>query len=331
LRVAIRIPVVSPSKMSKQQEVTLSNGVVCPWMGFGTAFGNWTDDSKPKGFRPEDAWVATPMALDAGIRHFDCAYLYRTHRHVGITLGKYMAEGKIKREDVFITTKVFHANHDLMGGIKTFDPLTPGIDCAANVQRQIGESLDELGVGYVDLLLLHWPGQFNSLNKTQNRAIREQVWCVLEKALRLGHARAIGVSNWTEEHIADLVADGCMKPMANQIEMSPYTQWTKIITYCQENDIKLMAYSPMGSNAAAVLKDPVIIEIADKHKKNAGQVVLRWLAQQDIMALPRSSSAERIKSNMDVFDFELSAEEMKAITALNKGETITNTNPYSIA
>merc|ERR1712194_356513 len=287
--------------------------------------------STPKGFRPEDAWVAVPMAFDAGMRHMDCAYLYRTHRHVGITMGRYMAEGKLKREDVFLCTKVFHPNHDLMGGIKTFDPLTPGIDVAALVKRQIGESLDELGVGYIDLLLVHWPGQFNSLNKTQNRAIRERVWTVCEEAYKLGHARAIGVSNWTEEHIADLVEDGGMKPMVNQIEMSPYTIWTKIVKYCQENEIALQAFSPLGSNAGSVLKDDVVTGIAEKHKKNPGQVVLRWLVQQNIMVLPRSSSAERIKSNMDIYDFELTAEEMEKITALNKHETVTNTNPYTIA
>ncbi len=163
----------------------MSNGVEIPVFGFGCAFGNWTDGESGKGvvFTPEEAWAAIPRALNVGITHFDCAYVYRTHRHVGTSLGAAFRDGTITRGDVFLTTKVYHPPHPKLFG-KTLDMLEDGLDIKKTVKAHILESLDELGVGYVDLLLVHWPGPFpDHLMDTEsvqnrNRILRKKVWDV---------------------------------------------------------------------------------------------------------------------------------------------------------
>jgi diketogulonate reductase-like aldo/keto reductase len=143
--------------------------------------------------------------------------------------------------------------------------------------------------------------------------------------------RSIGVSNWTEEHIQDLIDDGAkIIPHINQIECSPHCQYSKILDYCKAKGIVIQAYSPLGSTAGGVLKDPVVLELAAKYQKDCGQVVLKWLIQQGMVVLPRSSSEKRMASNMDVFDFTISDEDMAALTALNRGKSDTNEDPYAI-
>jgi len=317
-----------------RKTVTLANGVEMPVFGFGEAFGNWTDDSQPKGFTPEDAWAANTMALDAGVRHLDCAYIYNTHRHVRDVISRRFMDGKMKRSDLFITTKLFHPPPPLfitLPQAKAFDMLADGVDIKALLTSHMDKSLEELGVGQVDLVLVHWPGKFGSTDKAQNRAIRKVCWEAFEEFYKLGKTRAIGVSNWTEEQLEDLKTDGAtVVPHVNQIEMSPYTIYDKIVGYCKANGIVIEAYSPLGSSAGGCLKDDLVVELAGKYGKNPGQLVLRWLVQQGIVVLPRSSSPARIVSNMDIFDFEISEEDMAKITALNKGQTFTNTNPYDI-
>lgn len=313
--------------------VTLSNGVKMPIFGFGEAFGNWSDDSQPKGFTPEDAWSGTKTALEAGIRHFDCAFVYGTHMHVRDILCSKFTSGELKRSDVFLTTKIFHPPvPGFLATSKTLDMMDPSVDIKAKLGEQLDKCLEELGVGYVDLLLVHWPGPHGGKDKKANRAARKLCWEAFEGLYKAGKAKAIGVSNFTEEHLEELKADGAtVVPHVNQIEMSPYTVYEKIVKYCQDNDIVIQAYSPLGSSGGGALKDPVVTGIAAKYNKNPGQVVLRWLIQQGIVVLPRSSSAARITSNMDIFDFEMGFEDMSKIMALNKGKTFTNADPYDIA
>jgi diketogulonate reductase-like aldo/keto reductase len=143
--------------------------------------------------------------------------------------------------------------------------------------------------------------------------------------------RAIGVSNWNEEHLAALAEDGAtVVPHVNQIEISPYTQYTDTLDYCKSNNIVVEAYSPLGSTAGNVLRDPTVLKLAEKYGKNPGQIVLRWLVQQRFVVLPRSSSQTRMASNMEVFDIVLSEEDMKSLSALNKGKSLTNASPYDI-
>lgn len=304
-----------------------------PIFGFGEAFGNWSDDTQPMGFTPEEAWAGTKMALDAGMTHLDCAFVYGTHTHVREVLASKFMAGEKKRADIFITTKLFHPPVlGFLAKCKTLDMADQAVDIKGTLEDQFDKCLEELGVGYVDLLLMHWPGPQKGKDKALNQANRKKAWDVFEALYKGGKAKSIGVSNFTEQHLEDLKKDGAtIVPHVNQIEMSPYTIYPKIVSYCEENKIVLQAYSPLGSSAGGCLKDPVMIDLAAKYKKNPGQVALRWLVQQGIVVLPRSSSASRIASNMDVFDFEISAEDMNSITALNKNKSFTNENPYDIA
>lgn len=312
--------------------VRLANNVEIPVFGFGCAFGDWSSEKAGKAaLRPEHAWDAIPKALSAGLRHFDTAFVYRTHRPLGTSLGMAFRDGSITREDVFVTTKVGHPPVPALFG-KTFDWDTMSPEqAAARAKEDVVTSLDELQLGFVDLVLVHWPGNFGSTDKARNRALRSAVWGALEECYELGMTRSIGVSNFTEVHLADLAEDGAtVVPHVNQVEISPYTQYTAIIDYCRAHGIILEAFSPLGSSAGGVIKDPAVAALAGKYNKDPGQLVLRWLVQQGIVVLPRSSSARRMASNMDVFDFELAQEDMDALTALNKGTTVTNGNPYEI-
>lgn len=141
--------------------------------------------------------------------------------------------------------------------------------------------------------------------------------------------RAIGVSNFTEEHLEELAADGAnVVPHVNQIECSPYCQYSKILDYCKAKKIAVQAYSPLGSTMGGVLKDPVVVQLAAKYNKDSGQLVLKWLVQQGMVVLPRSSSEKRMASNMDIFDFTIADEDMALIAALKKEKSVTNGDPY---
>uniref|UniRef100_A0A7S1UDJ3 NADP-dependent oxidoreductase domain-containing protein n=1 Tax=Phaeomonas parva TaxID=124430 RepID=A0A7S1UDJ3_9STRA len=318
-----------------KKTITLANGVEIPTFGFGCAFGDWSSEGRTNKaiFSPEDAWTQVPRALRAGVRHLDTAFCYRTHRAIGATLGAAFRKGELKRDEVFVTTKVFHPAMPRLYG-KTIDLKAPDVleTVQVQVRRDIYASLDELQLGWVDLLLVHWPGDFGSTDRAFNRRLRLLVWRVMEEALDRGMARAIGVSNFTEQHLADLAEDGAVvTPHVNQIEVNPYTQWTAIQEYCQANGVLVQAWSPMGSTGSSMLRDELLVALAEKYGKNPGQIVLRWLVQQDMGVLPRSSNEARIASNMDVFDFEISEADMAAITALTKGRSLTNPSPYDIA
>lgn len=316
---------MTDSKVDLQlQSVTLSNGVVCPSIGFGCAFGNWSDKSKIFGFQPDLAWQAVHSALKVGYKHLDCAYAYGTHKIVGLTLGTQMVKGA-KREDFFITTKVFHMPADIASNSigKTLDMTNPSINIKERVLYDFEKSLDELNLGFVDLLLMHWPGQ--GTDEKLNRRLRKECWEVFQDIYKSGKARAIGVSNFTVKHLTTFLQDINIAPMVNQIEVSPYIHQKDVVEYCRQKGIVVTAWAPFGSGATGVLEDPVISTIAKTHNKNPGQVILRWLLQQGMMVLPKSSNEARMASNLDVWDFSLSVTEMASMTALdqNKSSVVT--------
>lgn len=312
-------------------KVKLSNDVEIPVLGFGSAFGNWIDPSQPMGFTPEEAWRATKVALDAGVRHFDCALIYRSQMHVRDALSRRFMDGEMVRSDIFLTTKVFMGPlPGLAPEDTTIDMLGEGVDVKGQVGLAVQKSLEELGMSHVDLLLAHIPGVRGSTDKAKNREARSLCWEAFEDAYKSGKARAIGVSNWSEEHIEDLKTDGAtVVPHVNQIEMSPHVIYDKLIGYCQANGIVIEAYSPFGSTGGACLKDDVVVKMAAKYGKDPAQLVLRWLVQQGMVVVSRSSTPARVASNMDIFDFEISKEDMATITALNKDKA-TTLSPYSI-
>jgi diketogulonate reductase-like aldo/keto reductase len=299
-----------------------------PSLGFGCAFGNWTQKDKGFfGFEPEQAWSAVPAALRAGFRHLDCALVYNTHRAVGISLGNEFAAGRLKRSDVFITTKVFHPPAGLalnrLG--KTLDMLDPAVNVTERILHDLEVCLDELSVGYVDLLLMHWPGAFESKDVALNRRLRLECWRAFETIYASGRARAIGVSNFLVPHLDALLAEASVAPMVNQIEVSPYLTQADLVQYCQQHQIAVVAWGPFGSGVTGVLADPVVERIAAAHNKNGGQVILRWLLQLGVGALPKSTNEARMRSNLDVFDFALTDDEVAALSALNCGRSSVTT------
>lgn len=311
----------------------LRNGVEMPRIGFGTAFGNWTDKTEGKflGLQPDLGYRAIPAALRAGYSHFDTAFLYGTHRILSNSLGAAMADGK-SRNDFFVCTKVMHpAAPNLLNHCpKTFDFSDPNLDIKKRVHTDFEKSLDELSFGYVDLLLLHWPGDFESDDETVGMQRRKDAWEAMEEIYATGKARAIGVSNFLVRHLVPMMAEAKVMPMVNQIEISPYFRQVEVVEFCLANDIHPVAWSPFGSGSSGVLSDPVIAGLAEKYHKNVGQVILRWMLQQNISALPKSSSEARMRSNLDVFDFSMTVEEIDSINALNK-DTTSSVSAASIA
>jgi diketogulonate reductase-like aldo/keto reductase len=314
----------------------LSNGVEIPMVGFGCAFGNWNENDKSSffGFQPDLGYFAIPAALRAGYTHFDGALVYGSHRILGTSLGAEMMKGR-SRTEFFVTTKVFHPPGSIaLNKIgNSFDFNDPKV--TANIKERVlydfERCLDELSFGYVDLLLMHWPGEWNTTDEAVGRERRRQCWEAFEEIYSSGKARAIGVSNFQVRHLDTLLQDCGVAPMVNQIEISPYIQQKELVRYCQQHGIHPVAWAPFGSGQTGVLQDPVIASLASKYGKNVGQIILRWMIQQDISVLPKSSSESRMRSNLEVFDFFLTEEEVEALRGLDRNVTSVGASPATIA
>ena len=308
--------------------VSLHNGVQMPTLSLGMSHFTFGSPHKEgnisyAGFYPEQAYRQTELALQKGIRSFDTALMYGTQPHLGQVLGQWWANGQLEcRDDVFITTKVFHAPAPGFGLVANhqvdLETMTPK-DVTVQTAKHIEQSLKELGVGYIDLLLMHWPsvaGQSEEISRQRRLA----AWKVFEQFYQRGWLRAIGVSNFSEHHLEQLMEDGAtIRPMVNQIEASPYVQFSNIVKYCQENGIVVQAFSPLGSGLMDVKDDKLLLSLASKYQKDVGQVVFRYLVQKGYVIAYKTSTAKRMESNQNVFDgFELSKKDIGKIDALNR-------------
>ncbi|MET4783006.1 aldo/keto reductase [Glaciihabitans sp. UYNi722] len=228
-------------------------------------------------------------AVEAGYRHIDTAAKYGNETGVGVGI----RDSGLAREELFVTTK-------LDGEFQGDDRAVAGLDA----------SLERLGLDYVDLLLIHWPlparGEFVS------------TWRTFEKLLAAGKAKAIGVSNFKPAHIAKLVAETDVPPAVNQVQLSPYTPRLAERQVNDEHRIVTESWSPIGAGND-LLVAPAIAAIAERADRTAAQIVLRWHVQQSLVAIPKSANPERIRENLDVFDFELTTADIDSIAALDKG------------
>ncbi len=259
----------------------LSNGLNIPKIGFGT----WqTLDG-------DVAESSVTHALEAGYRHIDTAAIYGNEESVGRAIKK----SGIDRSELFITTKLWNNNHSY-----------------EKAKLAIDESLAKLELDYVDLYLIHWP---NPADLRPDFATgNAESWRAMEEAVAEGKIKAIGVSNFHPHHIDALLKTAKIKPVVNQIFLNPSDMQPEIVSYCREKDILLEAYSPLGTGK--IFEVDSLKELAAKYNKTVAQVVLRWSLQHGFLPLPKSVTESRIKENIQVFDFELSKEDMETIDQL---------------
>jgi diketogulonate reductase-like aldo/keto reductase len=236
---------------------------------------------------PEQTVENVTHALNLGYRHIDTAKAYQNEAAVGQAV---KASG-LSREGLFLTTKLWNGDH-------------------ADALRALKTSLGQLQTDYVDLYLIHWPVP------SQDRYV--EAWQALVEAQRDGLARAIGVSNFQPDHLARIVDATGVTPAVNQIELHPYLQQPGLRREHAERGIVTEAWSPLAQGG--VLDDPVITELAAAHGKTPAQIVLRWHIELGHVVFPKSMSPERLEQNIDVFDFELSADEVARIETLDRGE-----------
>ena len=268
--------------MEVKKEIILSNGVAIPSIGYGT----W---QTPEG---EECVNATLKALSHGYRHIDTAAIYRNETSVGEAVKKF----GIAREDIFITSKVWNKCR--------------GYDM---VMSAFERTLGKLGVDYLDLYLIHWPASKKQYENPDE--INLDTWRAMTELYKAGRIKAIGVSNFKPHHLAPLMETE-VAPMVNQIEYHPGYAQCETVEFCRKNNIAVEAWSPLGSGR--VLSDPDLSRIAEKYGKSVAQICIRWCLQNGVIALPKSVTESRIKENLEVFDFEISAEDMNFIDSMGE-------------
>lgn len=279
-----------------------------PALGYGT----WQakDDSLEK---------ALEVALETGYRHIDTAQIYENEEVVGRVLKKFFDEGKLIREDVFITTKI--------------SPLTMYPD---KVEDCLKESLRKLQLDYVDLYLIHFPITIVTTGRDtygHPNIDYVQIWKKMEEQHLAGRAKLIGVSNFSIKKIERLLRNSRVKPATNQVEMHVFLQQRQLVDFCAQNGITVVAYSPLGCSGyneflsrygqtkklPDALGNKIVAKIAKKHSKSPAQVLLRYLLQLGVSAIPKSVTPERIGQNFDVFDFALDEDDLASLAALEVG------------
>jgi len=261
------------------QTIKLTNGVEMPLLGYGVFL-----------VPPQEAEQCVTDALEVGYRLIDTAQAYYNEEGVGNAIAK----SNVKREDIFLVTKVWISNAG-----------------EAKAARSIDESLRKLQTDYIDLLLIHqaYGDVFGS-------------WRAMEKAYKAGKVRAIGVSNFQAARFFDFAHYADVKPMVNQLQCNPMIQQTSIEPLLTETGTKMMAWGPLGGQGVdGIVKSELLADIGSKYGKSAAQVALRWLTQRGIVAIPKSSHKERMAQNLNIFDFMLTTEEMAQIATMNQHDT----------
>uniref|UniRef100_A0A914WK48 NADP-dependent oxidoreductase domain-containing protein n=1 Tax=Plectus sambesii TaxID=2011161 RepID=A0A914WK48_9BILA len=289
--------------------LTLKSGEKMPVIGLGT----WQS-------KPGEVGQALKIALKNGYRHFDCAHVYMNQDEIGQVLEEAIAQGLVKREELFITSKIWNTFH-------SYEKTKEAVDII----------LQQLKLKYIDLLLIHSPMGYQEgeemfpWTEDGNRMHFSDVdyldtWKALEEAVQAGKVKTIGLSNFNSQQIQRVIDHSHIQPAVLQVELHPYFQQTKLVNFCKEKGIEVTAYSPLGSMTAPfrkegqanLLEDPVILEIAKHHNKSPAQVAIRWSIQRGLIVIPKSTNEHRIKENFDVFDFELSKDEMAKMAGIDR-------------
>lgn len=263
-------------------------------------------------------------AIEIGYRHIDTAFGYDNEVDVGQAIREAMTEGTVTREDLFVVTKLPNTHHH-----------------GQDVERSCRMSLANLGLDYVDLYLMHTPMGWKFIDDSpENGTPLDEngnlifsnvdyvdTWKAMEKLVDLGLTKSIGVSNFNSHQLTRIL-EGCrIKPVTNQVECGPTINQEKLRKFCQERDILLTAFTPLGrmksitpDGPSPAVQDPRVIQIGQKYTKNPAQVVLRYLVQLGVVSIPKSSNKDRILENISLFDFELTDDEMKVLESFNCGQ-----------
>ena len=259
--------------------ITLNDGHTIPQLGFGVFK-----------VEPTETTRIVSDALEVGYRHIDTAAIYGNEEGVGQAL----ATSGIDRSELFVTTKLWNDNQGTQSALDAFD-----------------ESLEKLGLDYVDLYLIHWP------TPAKDRYVES--WKTLAQIRESGRARSIGVSNFLVPHLDRIISETDVVPAVNQIELHPAGQQAEVAAFSRQHGIQIEAWGPLGQGKYPLLEEPVVTAAAEAHEKTPAQVVIRWHLQTGNIVFPKSNRRERMAENFDVFDFELSHTEVATISALERG------------
>lgn len=264
---------------SLKDTTTLHNGLKMPWFGLGVF----------KVKEGSEVIDSVRAALKNGYISIDTAAVYKNEEGVGQAI----RESEVKREDIFVTSKVWNADQGFDSTLQAFET-----------------SLQKLGLDYLDLYLIHWPvaGKY------------KDTWKALEKLYKDGRVKAIGVSNFHVHHLEDLLSEAEIKPMVNQVEYHPHLTQVELHEFCKKEGIQLEAWSPLKQGE--ILSEPTIMSLAEKYQKTPAQIILRWDLQNEVVTIPKSIKEHRIIDNARIFDFEISKEDMEKINSLNKNERV---------
>jgi len=293
--------------MAKVPTVKFNNGQTFPVYGLGT----WKS-------KPGEVTQAVKDALDIGYRHIDCAHIYGNEPEVGEALKAKFADGTVKREDVYITSKLWNTMH------------RPDL-----VEPALRTTLKNLNLKQLDLYLIHWPfalkeeDELFPVNADGTTAYSDvdylDTWKAMEDLVKKGLVKSIGISNFNKRQTERLLQHATIKPVTNQIEIHPYLNQEKLIKYLESKDIRVTAYSPLGSpdrpwakpGDPQLLDDPKIRKIAEKYKKTPAQVVLKYAVQRGLIVIPKSVTKSRIQENFNIWDFSLTDADVAALNTFD--------------
>lgn len=262
-----------------EKSIKLNNGVLIPQPGFGTFM---TKDG-------EEAIQAVRWAVETGYRHIDTAAIYNNEKGVG----EGIRQCGVSREELFVTSKVWNSERGYDKTLKAFD-----------------KTMDDLGLDYLDLYLIHWPANERQFGKKASK-LNQETWRAMEKLYEEGRIKAIGVSNFMPHHIERLIEKATVKPAVNQIEFHPGLLQKECVEFCKEQEITVEAWSPLGRGE--LIFDELLMGLAEKYGSTVAQIIIRWVMQHDIVPLVKSTKQTRIEENFQVFDFEISSEDMQRI------------------
>lgn len=271
-------------------------------------------------------------AIDNGYRHIDTALFYQNESEVGAAIQAKIEDGTVKREEIFLVTKLWNTFHD-----------------PDKVEQGCRLSLKNLGVDYVDLYLMHTPmgskyhgdafEHYLPKDAEGNMDFSDvdylDTWKEMEKLVEKGLVKSIGVSNFNSEQLQRILTEGSIKPVTNQVECGPTIQQKELIKFCKDRDVTVTAYTPLGRMTSATpdspkpaVADERVIAIGNKYGKSPAQVVLRYLTQQGAIPIPKSANKDRVVQNISIFDFELTEEEKAVLSSFDSGERMV---PFSMS